>query len=35
MKKLQAVLALAIPSTILMGGVALAQGHHDDHVFHV
>jgi len=30
MKKLHSVLALAVFSTSLMGGVALAQDHHDD-----
>ena len=31
MKKLHNVLALSILSTSLMGGVALAQDHHDNH----
>ena len=31
MKKLHSALALAILSTSLMGGVALAQDHHDNH----
>ena len=33
MKKLHAVLALAFLSTSLMGGVALAQDHHDNHAY--
>ena len=33
MKKLHTVLALAILSTSLMGGVALAQDHHDNHSY--
>ena len=33
MKKLYSVLALAILSTSLMGGVAVAQDHHDNHTY--
>jgi Ni/Co efflux regulator RcnB len=33
MKKLHSVLALAILSTTLSGGVALAQDHHDNHAY--
>ena len=33
MKKLHTALALAIFSTSLMGGVALAQDHHDNHAY--
>ena len=33
MKKLHIVLALAIASTSLMGRVALAQDHHDNHAY--
>lgn len=33
MKKLHAVLALAFLSTSLLGGVALAQDHHDNHAY--
>ena len=33
MKKLHTVLALAILSTSLMGGGALAQDHHDNHTY--
>ncbi len=33
MKNLHTFLALAILSTSLMGGVALAQDHHDNHTF--
>ena len=33
MKKLHAVLALAILSTGLTGGVAFAQDHHDNHTY--
>jgi Ni/Co efflux regulator RcnB len=33
MKKLHSVLALAILSTSLMGGVALAEGHPDNHTY--
>ena len=33
MKKLHSVLALAILSTSLMGGVAIAQDHHDNHTY--
>jgi len=33
MKKLHTVLALAILSTSLMGGVAIAQDHHDNHTY--
>jgi len=33
MKKLHSALALAILSTSLMGGVALAQDHHDNHAY--
>jgi len=33
MKKLHAVLALAVLSTSLMGGNALAQDHHDNHTY--
>jgi Ni/Co efflux regulator RcnB len=33
MKKLHTVLALAILSTSLMGGIALAQDHHDNHTY--
>jgi Ni/Co efflux regulator RcnB len=33
MKKLNTALALAILSTSLMGGVALAQDHHDNHSY--
>jgi Ni/Co efflux regulator RcnB len=33
MKKLHSVLALAILSTSLTGGVALAQDHHDNHAY--
>jgi Ni/Co efflux regulator RcnB len=33
MKKLHTVLALAILSTSLLGGVAIAQDHHDNHTY--
>jgi hypothetical protein len=33
MKKLHTVLALAILSSSLMAGVALAQDHHDNHQY--
>ena len=33
MKKLHTVLSLAILSSSLMGGVALAQDHHDNHAY--
>jgi Ni/Co efflux regulator RcnB len=33
MKNLHSVLALAVLSTSLMGGAALAQEHHDDHTY--
>jgi Ni/Co efflux regulator RcnB len=33
MKKLHSVLALGILSTSLMGGVAIAQEHHDNHAY--
>lgn len=33
MRKLHSVLALAILSTSLMGGVAIAQDHHDNHTY--
>jgi Ni/Co efflux regulator RcnB len=33
MKKLNTVLALGILSTSLMGGVAIAQDHHDNHAY--
>jgi Ni/Co efflux regulator RcnB len=33
MKKLHSVLALAILSTSLSGGVVLAQDHHDNHTY--
>ena len=33
MKKLHSILALAILSTSLMGGVAIAQDHHDNHSY--
>jgi Ni/Co efflux regulator RcnB len=33
MKKLHSVLALAILSATLSGGVALAQDHHDNHAY--
>ena len=33
MKKLQSVLALAVLSATFMGGVALAQDHHDNHSY--
>ena len=33
MKKLHTVLALTILSGSLMGGVALAQDHHDNHTY--
>ena len=33
MKKLHSILALAVLSTSLMGGVAIAQDHHDNHTY--
>jgi Ni/Co efflux regulator RcnB len=35
MKKLSSALALAVLSASLMGGVAIAQDHHDDHAAYV